>query len=391
MALGLIRSLVKTGVAGVLYPTGADRLIGRVLAGFQRLPLVICYHRVVEDFRASARSAIPSLLTSRHMLEQHLDWVGRRYRFTTLDEIGARFENGESFDEPVAAITFDDGYRDVYENAFPLLNRKGIPAAVFVVSDVVGTSTLQTYDRLYALVLRASEDGRGGQQALMRVLAGPAGVPIGRRLPARLGASPLATARFLLGTLRQAQLEDFLQELEEQIRLDPHSLEGLRPLTWDMVAKMHRAGVTIGSHTKTHALLTAESAPTALDEIVGSRHRLERQLKVPVEHFAYPDGRFDADVLDLVSQAGYRFAYTICGHRSVDRPWLTIPRQVLWERACLNARGRFSPAIMSCHAHEVFDIVSRCRWDHTARAAGERALMHSASCRDGRPASPVGR
>ncbi len=375
MALGSIRSLIKTGVAGALHPTGADRLIGKMLTGFRHVPLVICYHRVVEDFRASARSSIPSMLTSRRMLEQHLDWIGSRYRFVTLDEIGTRLESGREFDEPVAAITFDDGYRDAYDHAFPLLQRKGIPAAIFVVSDVVGTSHLQIFDRLYAVLSRAFEEGRHGQRALIRALSGPdvASPPVELKLIDHLGADPLAAASFLLTVLCRAQIQDLLQALEEEIRLAPDSLEGLRPLTWEMVSRMQRAGVTIGSHTKTHTLLTSESGPVALEEIVGSRDRLQQRLGIPIEHFAYPDGRFDAGVLGMVSEAGYRFAYTICRHRSADRPWLTISRQVLWERSCLNGLGRFSPAVMSCHAHQVFEVTPRCHRNHRGGETGEPA------------------
>jgi len=388
MARRSIRGVIKNGLAGALHRTGADRLIGRVLTGFRHAPLVICYHRVVEDFRASARASIPSMLTSRRMLEQHLDWIGRRYRFVTLDELGTRLESGREFDRPVAAITFDDGYRDVYENAFPLLRRKGIPAAVFVVSDLMGTSELQVFDRLYALLSSALENGRDGHLALARALSGPhvTSSPVDLKLPARLGGDPLAATGLLLNVLRRAQLEDLLQILEDEIRLDSDSREGFCPLTWEMVSAMARAGVTIGSHTRTHALLTSESRPVALEEIAGSRDRLQQRLGIPIEHFAYPDGRFNAGLLGMVSEAGYRFAYTVCGHSSADRPWLTIPRQVLWERSCVNSLGRFSPAVMSCHTHQVFDIPSRCRRDHGGGNPGEPADSRWAPLRRGHPA-----
>ena len=101
---------------------------------------MIGYHRVVEDFASSAETSIPSMLVSRQMLERHLDWIGRRFRFVSLDELGARLDASDSRDDPIAAITFDDGYRDFYDHALPLLKQKGIPAAVFVVTDLVGTT-----------------------------------------------------------------------------------------------------------------------------------------------------------------------------------------------------------------------------------------------------------
>ncbi|MBI4478311.1 MAG: polysaccharide deacetylase family protein, partial [Acidobacteria bacterium] len=92
---------------------------------------------------------MPSMLISRRMFERHIAWLGTQFHFVSLDEIGARALQSRPFTEPVAAITFDDGYRDVYDHAFPVLQRKGIPAAVFLVTDLVGQPFWQVHDRLY--------------------------------------------------------------------------------------------------------------------------------------------------------------------------------------------------------------------------------------------------
>ena len=133
----MLRRRIKAGISAALYGTGADKVIGR-LVGIRNIPLVICYHRAVEDVAASARSSDAPMLISRRMLERHLDWVGLRFRLVSLEELGSRLESQGTFDQPVAAVTFDDGYSDVYTYAFPLLKRKGIPAAVFVATDLVG-------------------------------------------------------------------------------------------------------------------------------------------------------------------------------------------------------------------------------------------------------------
>ena len=105
---------------------------------------------VVTRWLAIATACLGAL-TSTAMFERHLDLVGRRFRFTTLDEIGEHLAAGRPFTERVAAVTFDDGYRDNYECAFPILKRRGIPAAVFVVTDLVGTARPQLADRLYLI------------------------------------------------------------------------------------------------------------------------------------------------------------------------------------------------------------------------------------------------
>src|SRR6478752_443816 len=138
----MIRNWIKSSAASVLCRTRMDQVVGSS-SGARRVPLVLGYHRVVENFASSAETSIPSLLVSRQMLERHLDWIGKRYRFVDLNELGARLESGDIEDKPIAAVTFDDGYSDFYDQARPLLQKKGIPAAVFVVTGLVGTKNVQ--------------------------------------------------------------------------------------------------------------------------------------------------------------------------------------------------------------------------------------------------------
>jgi peptidoglycan/xylan/chitin deacetylase (PgdA/CDA1 family) len=138
----------------------------------------------------------------------------------------------------------------------------------------------------------------------------------------------------------------------------------MRPLTWDMVQEMHRAGIVIGSHTTSHCLLPCETSEKARVELVTSKRILETRLRARVNHFAYPDGRFNAGIVQAVDSAGYRFAYGNCQFRDPKFPLLTIQRKMLWERSCLNVLGRFSPAVMNCQVHWLFDRKGHCDHDH---------------------------
>jgi peptidoglycan/xylan/chitin deacetylase (PgdA/CDA1 family) len=359
-----LRGLVKTGLAHALSWMRADRFIGS-LADSRTLPVVVGYHRVVENFAAAARRAIPAMLTSRVMLEQQLDWIGRRFRFVTLDELGERLERGAHLGG-LAAVTFDDGYRDVYEHAFPLLKRKGIPAAVFVVTDLVGAEELHVHDRLTLLLTRAFRRWSDPPRALESLLA-ELGIPQAavERLD-RIAGEPSLAVALLLRRLGRRDVELIMKALESQVGFDGTDATSMQSLTWEMLAEMQRGGFTIGSHTKTHAWLTQESMVTVVDEVEGARREIEHHLAVPVTHFAYPDGRFTTRTAAAVATAGYRFGYTTCMHRDARHPLLTIPRRMLWENSCLGANNRFSPAIMSCQLHGVFGLVRGCDQDHTA-------------------------
>src|SRR5207247_10413954 len=97
-------------------------------------------------------------------------------------------------------------------------------------------------------------------------------------------------------------------------------LDPRRPLSGDQFSEMHRGGLSIGSHTRRHVLLTNEAPGVTVDEIGGSRRDLERGLGAPVRYFAYPDGRFNSAVVSAVADAGYQLAVTACGHRESGYP-----------------------------------------------------------------------
>lgn len=361
--LSLSRGLVKTGIGAALHWTGADRLLA-LRADIRRMPLVIGYHRVVEDFRAAAARSIPPMLTSARTFERQLDWIGSRFDFVTLGDMAAWAEGAGRFDRPVAAITFDDGYADVYQHAFPILRRKGIPAAVFVVTDRIGTSSLQIYDELYLLLSGAFSCWREPRRYLIGLLLDlDVPVPTLKRVDGA-ASDPLRATWVLVENLPQAKLAQVVEALRTEIEIPGNVKEELRPMSWEMLREMSQADMTIGSHTRTHSILTRETWKKVVDETQGSRQELERRLGAAVEHFAYPSGIFNDGVVNAVAQAGYRCAYTSCRHRDARHPELTIPRRLWWENSCLDVFGRFSPALMSCQVGGVFDFMASCRQTH---------------------------
>jgi peptidoglycan/xylan/chitin deacetylase (PgdA/CDA1 family) len=364
----MLRGLIKNAVAVAFDAAKVDRLV-QIAGGSKRLPLVVGYHQVVSEFRPDSRCGITSSQTSSRMLEHHLDWIGRRYEFVSLDEIGAHFETGKPFSRPVAAVTFDDGYRDVYLNAFPILKRKGIPAAVFVVTDLVGTETPPLHDRLYSALVMAFDRWESPASTLSERLVRLNISPNAARRVRLANPDMFATMRALLDSLNQSEIEALTSSMGSDFPDLSSTLEEAKPLTWEMLSEMSEAGQTIGSHTKSHALLTSEDNERVREEVLQSRDVLQSRLGIVPRHFAYPDGRFDARTAKIVA-AAYPFAYTICRHRLEQYPQMTIPRKMLWENSCTNSAGEFSPAVMNCQVHGIFDWLSRCAQVHEGVVRG---------------------
>jgi peptidoglycan/xylan/chitin deacetylase (PgdA/CDA1 family) len=357
-----LRSMAKTAFAAGLRWTGANRVIETINAT-RHIPLVIGYHSVVEDVRTHLGRAILPNLISCGMLERQLDWLGQHFRFLTLDELGERLENGDPFNEPLAAITFDDGYAGVYHHALPLLQRKGIPAGIFVVTETLGRRHLQVYDKLFLLLAGMLPKIRYSPERFISLCESHA-VHLSKSDLKDVIHDPYATMRMMFTTLTQKQLKRAIEALETVVKVRDEDFPELHSLSWDMVHALDQAGMTIGSHTQTHALLTLENPKRMANQIVGSLLTLQEKLRKPVAHFAYPDGRFNPTVVSCVAEAGYRFGYTTCLHRDARYPALTIPRKLLWENSSLDPFGGLSNILMHCHAHWIFDLFHRCHQNH---------------------------
>jgi glycosyltransferase involved in cell wall biosynthesis/peptidoglycan/xylan/chitin deacetylase (PgdA/CDA1 family) len=346
----MLRRLARSAIAHGLSRSGADRALGRI-SGLEKEPLILGYHRVLPAGHSEASRGVPSLGIQMTTLERHIDFIARRFRFVPLDEMGRRIEDGTAAN--LAALTFDDGYVDFYENAFPLLQRKGIPAAVFVVTGLVEGASGFLHDRVHATLQRAL--GAWAASRLDAFLD-----PLGLRIEA-LPAEAFAATRILLRRLDQESLVRVCDRLDHE--LGPPE-QAPRSLTWDELGRMSRAGVTVGSHTRTHTLLTRETPARVIEETLTSKLEIEARLGVPVQHFVYPDGDFDIAAVKAVAAAGYRYAYTGCTHRDFAHPLLTLPRRVFWEGSTLGALGGFSADVLSSQINGVFDRATSCLHHH---------------------------
>jgi len=131
--LGL-KALVKNGLGWLVSTPPLNALLLR------RTGVVVAFHRVQDG-------ADPiGLSIGREMFERQCRFFQRHFRVIPLGEFVGRLVRGESLDRHLA-ITFDDGYRDNFENAMPILSRLSLPAAFFVVSGWIGTDAWPWWDR----------------------------------------------------------------------------------------------------------------------------------------------------------------------------------------------------------------------------------------------------
>jgi peptidoglycan/xylan/chitin deacetylase (PgdA/CDA1 family) len=302
--------------------------------------MILGYHRVVADAAQAERDAIYGLVTSAATLERHLELAREVYDVLPLDEAVKVVRGERKAVRPVAAITFDDGYRDLYDEALPVLKRLGMPATVFVPTAYMGTNNLLDHDRIYWLALRAQERAIDLSAPLKRAGLAPEKVSA-----ICADARPLSLAEHIVYLPSEIR-ERIMRNLEDALGGDLGRPSGTELLTWEMIAEMTQAGISFGSHTDRHPVLTLETEAEIERELLRSKRTLEERLNRPARHFAYPNGRHSAAIKRLLARLGFEMAVTT--ERRINQSGddlFSLGRVCLCEESTRGVLGQYSSSV----------------------------------------------
>ena len=180
---------------------------------------VLSYHQVNDEDNNAL--TVPTAVFEQQMAYLH----DNGYHAITPDQLNAYLTEGAPLPEKPVLITFDDVYRDNYENAFPVLQKYGMTATIFLISDFMD-------------------------------------------------------------------------------RFDKY-------LTWQQVQEMSEAGIYMGAHTLSHFELPGLSKAELYQQIEGGKLAIEWKTLRFTEYIAYPCGSYNADVLAVARDCGYKCGFTV--------------------------------------------------------------------------------
>jgi peptidoglycan/xylan/chitin deacetylase (PgdA/CDA1 family) len=290
-------ALAKRSVlAEALYRSSADWLIGSACrwSGL----LVLNYHRIGipnaecdPDLYSASQEEFDRQIAH---LKRHFEVIGGDDIASTLSERGRRI-----------LVTFDDGYRDNYLAAFPILKRHGVPATFFLATGYLDRPTVPWWDEIHILLARSSggliPDLDGGDYEFRPEVDDR--LAVARRVVRRYKLIPTtATGEYLDNLARGLGVS----------RVTPNEATDLW-MTWDIVREMKAAGMNFGGHSASHPVLAMCTAERQKWEIEQCRNRIASELGQAPTLFSYPVGgpnRFTSETTDLVRAAGFQFAFT---------------------------------------------------------------------------------
>ncbi len=238
--------------------------------------VILTYHRVVD------LSSDPcGLAVSPRHFAQHIDRIRRTCNVVRLHELTEALNEG-ALPPRTVAVTFDDGYSDVLEHAYPILQAAAVPATVFVPAAAVSTEREFWWDELEYLLFAPHK--LPGHLDLL-VQREPLHWDVEDRCAVFWGIHRL------LKPLSDQARNSVLDELAAWSGVKPPCRDDHRPLQTSELSSLTRTGlIEIGAHTVSHAALSSLCDEEQSREIVGGRAYLSSLLDAPVRSFAFPYG-----------------------------------------------------------------------------------------------------
>jgi peptidoglycan/xylan/chitin deacetylase (PgdA/CDA1 family) len=324
-----LRSLGIRVAASTLYHSGVVNLF-RNMPQRTRAKLsqdkvhpfaVLLYHRVNPD----EDRFFPAI--SVKVFEEQMRYLARNFQVLSLADIIRRIQHGDGVEPLTIAITFDDGYRDNYTFAHPILKKYRLPAMLFVATGFVGSHLLMWNDRL-AWAVKNTEQKNIVWQVGSRKLT----------LSLENQEDKVGSLNILLEELKacpEAKKTEILTNVVAALgnkKQEPSQLM----LNWRELRTMAEEGWDVGSHTVNHLILTKVELSQAAKELKVSKDTIEQKLQRSVRLCAFPNGKetdFNTNIKGIVKELGYQGAATTLGGingRNLD--FFELRRWSVWEK-----------------------------------------------------------
>jgi peptidoglycan/xylan/chitin deacetylase (PgdA/CDA1 family) len=262
--------------------------------------IVLWYHGVCgDDFK------LLKGYDERHvpltLFREQLEYLKRKgYQFVTMSHLHDCLANNKKIYKLVV-LTFDDGFSNIVENAYPAMNRVNARGTFYLVTDLIGSNELLWTDFVETTV-RTSQS---------------------RELKFKF------TNREISYDLNSRQSREFaMRDIKKRLRSIPDSErkrhllqfdsipqtavpDDFRFSDWNQIKSLDSESLEIGSHTVNHPNLTAlKTEDEYKTEILDSKNIIEYNTKQQIDHFCYPAGAYNSRVAEYVRKSGYKTAVT---------------------------------------------------------------------------------
>jgi len=254
------------------------------------------YHRVCP--KQNSWSLLP---LAPFIFEQQMEYYTHNYEILTLECLVQIIRERKRLPQKAVVITFDDGYKDNYLYAYPVLKKYNVPATIFLTTGHIGNRNLLWTDTVRYII----------RQTSLKTIS-----------PDNLGKFSLKTDHYInracyiicekMKRLPDDKRMSLIMQMFSVCGVDmPENLGKNHFLSWDEVKEMNDNGIEFGAHTVNHPILTTMPLEQAMKEIIQSKKDIEQILSKQITAFAYPNGNYNSQLVEIVKACGFSCAVSV--------------------------------------------------------------------------------
>lgn len=264
---------------------------------------ILVYHRILTEKELRQDFVQPGMYVRNDVFEMQMLFLKKHFEILSFHELLTLWK-GKKWDKSkrYCVITFDDGWRDNYLYAFPILQKHSIPATIFLPTALIGTSKHFWPDMLSNLLLHyysadVPEEKKKAIASLWHKY------PWTDHINNKNVEDKIDFVIEYCKELSNEKIDEMIGEMTAILGLPIEHERAL--LTWDEVKEMSNKGISFGSHSCTHKILTKCPKKVVQEEIQDSSIHLQEEGINYMPVFCYPNGDYNQEIARQVKAAGY--------------------------------------------------------------------------------------
>jgi peptidoglycan/xylan/chitin deacetylase (PgdA/CDA1 family) len=286
----------------VLSGLRVDRLFRPFVGGIGH---ILMFHRIIPDTpKERIHNHLSLEITPEHFENTIQYFLQKKYSFYSLDQVHQALAEGNS-SQRFVSLTFDDGYKDNYEIAYPIAKKYGVPISVYVTTCMPDGQAILWWYLLEDMILASKQvefewEGQCFAYACRT------------RQEKELAFDYIGT--FVKNHATPSNQRQLYKSIFGDFTSDPCTLTHEISMTWEDIKSFSREPlVTIGAHTVNHFALSRMTADELAYEINESKKIIANHIQQDVHHFAYPYGKKENvsfREFEMTAQFGFKTAVT---------------------------------------------------------------------------------
>ncbi|VVB59227.1 Polysaccharide deacetylase [uncultured archaeon] len=263
--------------------------------------IILWYHGICEDSDNDLEDYDERHI-QKSIFRQQLRFLKQKgYIFMTMSELIDTYKNKRKLGK-IVVLTFDDGFRNIITHAYPIMKEFNAKGCVYLVSGLVGSGKLLWTDYIETMIKNSK---KGKFEFIFK----------GEKLVYLMNdkKSYQNTMRDVKNKLKTLSNKERLNHLKQFNNIKTTNFpKKFMIADWKEIQSLDMKILEVGSHTKNHPnLSTLSSSEEFEEELKNSKDEIEKMVGYDINHFCYPAGKYNEDIIRYLNEYGYKSAVTI--------------------------------------------------------------------------------